>query len=173
MEYASRGNLMDAIDKRIKSKNFFTAKEILQYVAQIAIALMFMHVKHILHRDVKSQNIFIDDNGVLRLGDFGISRELTSTNAKLNTTAGTPYFMAPEVLQGIPYDSKADMWSLGVVAYELITFQKPFEAEQLAQVINKIINEPYPKLPNDCDPNLKVLVTALLNKDHKVRPNVF
>jgi serine/threonine protein kinase len=132
MEYASRGNLMDAIDKRIKSKNFFTAKEILQYVAQIAIALMFMHVKHILHRDVKSQNIFIDDNGVLRLGDFGISRELASTNAKLNTQAGTPYFMAPEVLQGIPYDSKADMWSLGVIAYELITLEKPFEAEQLA-----------------------------------------
>jgi serine/threonine protein kinase len=65
------------------------------------------------------------------------------------------------------------MWSIGVILYELITLKKPFEAETLAQVIHKIINEPYAQLPHDTDANLKMLVTTLLNKDHNVRPGVF
>jgi serine/threonine protein kinase len=88
---------------------------------------MFMHHKHILHRDIKTLNIFIAEGDILKLGDFGISREIESSKAKLQTAAGTPYFMAPEVLKGIPYDSKADMWSIGVILYELIALRKPFD----------------------------------------------
>ena len=101
----------------------------MRYLAEITVAVMFMHNKHILHRDIKCHNIFISADGILKLGDFGISREIESTNAKLKTAAGTPYFMAPEVLKGIPYDSKADMWSVGVILYELITLKKPFDCD--------------------------------------------
>ena len=97
-----------------------------------------MNLKYILHRDIKTANIFIHENGILKVGDFGISRELESSIDKVNTAAGTPYFMAPEVLSYTPYDSKADMWSLGVIIYELISLQKPFDADSVQEVIDVI-----------------------------------
>ena len=134
MEYACKGNLAQAIEvkkelKKTDPKAGFTSAQIMRYLAEITVAVMFMHNKHILHRDIKCHNIFISADGILKLGDFGISREIESTNAKLKTAAGTPYFMAPEVLKGIPYDSKADMWSVGVILYELITLKKPFDCD--------------------------------------------
>ena len=79
-----------------------------------------MHSKNILHRDIKTQNIFITKDGILKLGDFGISRELESRDQKAATSCGTPIVMSPEVCLGLPYDTKADVWSLGVILYELI-----------------------------------------------------
>jgi NIMA (never in mitosis gene a)-related kinase len=97
-----------------------------------------MNSKYILHRDIKTANIFIHADGILKVGDFGISRELQSSLDKVNTAAGTPYFMAPEVVAYTPYDSKADMWSLGVIIYELISLEKPFEAKSVQEVIHVI-----------------------------------
>ena len=96
---------------------------------------MVMHAKNILHRDIKTQNIFITTNGVLKLGDFGISRELESIDAKAGTSCGTPLFMPPEVCLGKPYDNKADVWAVGVILYELITLKKPFESETINGVL--------------------------------------
>lgn len=132
-----------------------------------------MHNKHILHRDIKCHNIFIAADGCLKLGDFGISREIESTNAKLKTAAGTPYYMAPEVLKGIPYDSKADMWSVGVILYELITLKKPFDCDTVTQVLKMICEVEHTPLPHGTDTNLRLLVNALLTKDHNYRPSVF
>ena len=92
---------------------------------------MVLHHKKILHRDVKSQNIFIDAKGVLKLGDFGISRELESKDAKAGTSCGTPLFMPPEVCLGHKYDFKADVWAMGVILYELLCLKKPFESETI------------------------------------------
>lgn len=133
MEYASKGNLGELIEMKIaeKVKNPYAAfptKVIMRYLSQLCLAMLYMNKKYILHRDIKTANIFIHQNGILKLGDFGISRQLNSSNHKVNTAAGTPYFMAPEVLATEPYDSKADMWSLGVIIYELITLNKPFDA---------------------------------------------
>ena len=89
---------------------------------------MFMHGKRILHRDIKTANIFVAGDGILKLGDFGIARDIGTINAKLNTEVGTPQYMSPEILKGESYDSRADMWSLGVILYELITLAKPFDA---------------------------------------------
>ena len=90
-----------------------------------------MHNKNILHRDIKTQNIFIAKNNILKLGDFGISKELETMNQKAMTSCGTPYFMPPEVCAGKPYDSKADVWAIGVILYELITFKKPFDSDTI------------------------------------------
>lgn len=121
------------------SGTMFDAQMILSYVAQITLAIMIMHAKNILHRDIKTQNIFVSKNGVLKLGDFGISRELESANAKAGTSCGTPLFMPPEVCLGKPYDKKADVWACGVILYELITLNKPFESETINGVLQQIV----------------------------------
>lgn len=143
------------------------------YVAQITLAIMIMHNKNILHRDIKTQNIFICSNGTLKLGDFGISRELESNDAKAGTSCGTPLFMPPEVCQGKPYDYKADVWALGVILYELITLRKPFDAETINGVLQQIVKASYEPLPYDTDSDLKMLVPYLLNKDYAKRPSIF
>ena len=136
------------------------------------MAVMAMHNKNILHRDIKTQNIFIDDKGVHKLGDFGISRELKQ-DAKAMTACGTPYFMPPEVCLGKPYDSKADVWAIGVIIYELIMLKKPFRGEQIYNVLQAITKCSYDPLDEDCDPNLQMIVFSLLQKDFNKRPSIF
>ncbi len=97
-----------------------------------------MHSKNILHRDIKTQNIFISQGDILKLGDFGISKQVETLNANNQTACGTPYFMAPEVCHGKPYDSKADVWAVGVILYELVTLKKPFDSESINGVFEKI-----------------------------------
>lgn len=128
MEHASGGCLNDQINRKIVSGGRFSEEQIFSYNAQITLAIIVMHAKNILHRDVKTQNIFIAKNEVLKLGDFGISRALEFKEAKAQTSVGTPLFMPPEVCQGKEYDNKADVWALGVILYELITLKKPFES---------------------------------------------
>lgn len=135
MEFATQGALSSQIAKKAMSGNKYVATTILEYVAQITLAIMIMHAKNILHRDIKTQNIFITTNGTLKLGDFGISRELESRDAKAGTSCGTPLFMPPEVCLGKPYDHKADVWAVGVILYELITLRKPFESETINGVL--------------------------------------
>ena len=80
--------------------------------------------------------------------------------------------MPPEVCLGKPYDSKADVWAVGVILYELITLKKPFESETITGVLNQIVRCAYEPLPEDTDANLKMLVVALLNKDFNKRPSI-
>lgn len=135
MEFASQGALSSQIKKKKVSGGKYEPQTILMYIAQITLAIMVMHAKNILHRDIKTQNIFICSNGTLKLGDFGISRELESNDAKAGTSCGTPLFMPPEVCTGKPYDHKADVWAVGVILYELITLKNPFDAVTINGVL--------------------------------------
>ncbi len=106
-----------------------------------------MHSKNIMHRDIKTQNIFITQNDILKIGDFGISKQVETINPMAMTACGTPYFMPPEVCQGKPYDSKADVWAVGVILYELITLKKPFDSDSINGVFEKIVKQPIEPLP--------------------------
>ena len=99
---------------------------IIKYIHQIASALAHMHKKRIMHRDLKPANIFIDNNGDLKVGDLGLSRQLSSQTFEAFSRVGTPLYMSPEVLQGKGYDWKSDVWSLGCIAYELCMLRSPF-----------------------------------------------
>ena len=85
-----------------------------------------MHSRSILHRDMKTQNLLLNANDVVKVGDFGISKMLGEGDINTRTQCGTPYYMPPEVVLGKPYGPKADIWSLGCVLYELCTFKRPF-----------------------------------------------
>jgi NIMA (never in mitosis gene a)-related kinase 1/4/5 len=102
----------------------FSEDQILEWFVQILLALLSIHGKKILHRDLKTQNIFlVKKDESVRLGDFGIARVLNSTVALAHTAIGTPLYMSPEVCRNQPYGFKSDVWALGCVLYELTTLK--------------------------------------------------
>ena len=97
----------------------------------------YVHARKILHRDLKPDNIFLTSWFQLKIGDFGISKSLSQTFDMASTLCGTPVYMAPEVLQGRPYDQKADMWGIGCVLYELATGKQAFGGSSFFRDINE------------------------------------
>ncbi len=139
MEYCEVGDLASHIKQKAKKGETFTEEEILNWFIQICIALDYIHGRKILHRDIKSQNIFLTTNHTVKLGDFGISKLLESTNEAAMTVVGTPYYMSPEVCENKPYTFKSDVWALGCVLYELCTLQHAFSASNLLGLVYKIV----------------------------------
>jgi NIMA (never in mitosis gene a)-related kinase 1/4/5 len=92
------------------------------------------HDKKILHRDLKSQNIFCTKKGIVKLGDFGIARVLSNTRSRAKTVVGTPYYLSPEIIKSESYSFKSDIWSLGVLLYEMAALTPPFNAGSLHQL---------------------------------------
>lgn len=106
-----------------------------------------VHDRKILHRDLKSQNVFLTKKGMVKLGDFGIARVLSNTKSRAKTVVGTPYYLSPEIIESSPYNFKSDIWSLGVLLYEMCALQPPFNAQSLHQLAQKIVSGKFEKLP--------------------------
>ena len=122
MEYVTGMPLFDKISQA--EGNSFTEAVAARYMKDLFKAISHCHAQNIVHRDIKPDNIMITENNNVRLIDFGLSKA-PRTNEKLTTRAGTPYYMAPEVLAG-SYCLKADLWSLGVVLYTMVSGYLPF-----------------------------------------------
>jgi NIMA (never in mitosis gene a)-related kinase len=120
MEYCEGGDLKDKIDEHFYANKHFSKKEILDYFIQLCEGLLYLHSKKIIHRDIKSQNIFLKDNGKIRIGDFGLAKKIKNRNT-IMTKVGTDSYMAPEVIQGETYGKAADVWGIGCIIYELCT----------------------------------------------------
>ncbi|OMJ73927.1 hypothetical protein SteCoe_27269 [Stentor coeruleus] len=170
MSYADGGDLQS----KIKSQRgrLFNENEILDMFMQICLAIKHVHDRKVLHRDIKGQNIFLMKNGMIKLGDFGISKVLTSTMDKARTMVGTPYYLSPEIVEGKPYNFKSDVWSLGVLLYELCTLKPPFDGNSIRQLGINICRGTYPPLPGHFSKELKNLVTIQLALDPNKRPTV-
>jgi serine/threonine protein kinase len=172
MEYWEVGDLAYHIKKKKEKKERFTEDEILNWFIQIAIALEYIHGRKVIHRDIKTSNIFLTGNGTVKLGDFGISKVLENTNEAAMTVVGTPYYMSPEVCENKPYTFKSDVWALGWVLYELCTLQHAFLADNLLGLVYKIVKGNYESIPDDYSSDLNELVETILNKDESKRPTV-
>jgi serine/threonine protein kinase len=132
MEYCEGGDLAARLAARHDSP--LTEEQLLQWLVQLALALHHVHDRGVLHRDIKSHNVFVTQKGQLKLGDFGIAKLHLSYEDLSATCVGTPYYMSPEQFRGEPYGQKADVWALGCVFYETCTRRRAFDAPNLASL---------------------------------------
>jgi len=143
VEYCCFGSCVDIMEMRDSP---FKEAEISAIVSQILLALDYLHSNQKVHRDLKGENILINETGQAKLADFGVS----STGSKYSTLVGTPYFVAPEVIvNNGKYDSKCDVWSLGIVCIELAERYPPYSNEAPSYVLYRIPTAPPPKLSNE------------------------
>ena len=170
MEYCDGGDLCDLIKKARRS--LFSEAKVLHWFVQMALGLHYMHSNRILHRDLKTQNIFLLGNGRLVLGDLGISKVLEGTMDFAETCIGTPYYMSPEIFKNKPYNHKSDIWALGCVLYELVTLNHAFDAASLNGLAAKIIRGRYPPISTKYSRNLRSLIDAMLDKAPANRPDL-
>ncbi|XP_078365855.1 LOW QUALITY PROTEIN: serine/threonine-protein kinase Nek11-like [Oculina patagonica] len=169
-EYCEGGDLDDKITAWKKAGKRFDESLILAWFIQLVLAVKFMHEKRMLHRDLKTRNIFLKKN-IIKLGDFGISRILMGTSDMATTFTGTPYYMSPEVLKHEGYKYKSDIWSMGAVLYELCNLQHAFQGESLMGVMYKIVEGNPPKLSDKYSVELQTLYDRMLDKDPANRPS--
>jgi len=127
MEYMDAGCLTDILEEYEDNINFrLTEPQIAKICLDTLNALNFIHRHHCIHRDIKSDNILINKNGEIKLADFGFSVQLTKAKSLRSSVLGTPYWMAPEMIKGTPYDTKIDIWSLGIMVMEMCEGNPPY-----------------------------------------------
>ena len=150
----------------------FNQEQIMNYFTQICLGLKHCHDRNILHRDIKPQNIFLTTRGVCKVGDFGTSKLLVQ-QSRADSVVGTPHYLSPEICLGQAYNSKTDVWSLGILLYQMTALQTPWQdAQNLPEIVMKVCQTQYPPLPSNTSREIKNLVAMCLQKDPDQRPTI-
>ncbi|KAJ6581454.1 kinase-like domain-containing protein [Mycena capillaripes] len=193
MEYCGGGDLSTVIKQAMKQNRPISEDAVWAYFMQILLALNHCHNTgghgrtasagsgsevdgkerraQILHRDLKPDNVFLDESNTVKLGDFGLSKALAQASFA-NTYVGTPYYMSPELMQEKAYDSKSDIWSLGCLIYELCALKPPFhEAKTHSELSSLIRSARIPPLPRGYSQALNGVIKAMLNLNPAMRPS--
>jgi len=168
MEFADNGDLYQKIIEHQKNSTSFSENEIWAIFIQVVRGLRALHELQIMHRDLKSANVFLFKDQTAKLGDLNVSK--VAEKGLNYTQTGTPYYASPEVWKDQPYDIKSDIWSLGCVLYEMITLKPPFRAEDMASLYKKVLRGSYPKIPSTYSSDLAALVKSLLHVSPHLRP---
>ena len=169
MEYADNGDLFQLITERKKTKNYFTEQEVWKVFIQLLNGLKALHDFKILHRDIKSANVFLFKGGICKLGDLNVSK--VARKGLGYTQTGTPYYASPEVWEEKPYDSKSDVWSLGCVMYEMITLRPPFQAKSMEELYKKVMRGNYPRIPSKYSEDLSDAIKLMIQVEAGARPS--
>ncbi|XP_041638776.1 serine/threonine-protein kinase Nek4 isoform X2 [Cheilinus undulatus] len=147
-------------------------RQVVEWFVQIAMALQYLHERNILHRDLKTQNIFLTKTNIIKVGDLGIARVLENQNDMASTLIGTPYYMSPELFSNKPYNHKSDVWALGCCVYEMATLKHAFNAKDMNSLVYRIVEGKLPQMPSRYDPQLGELIKSMLCKRPEDRPDV-
>ncbi|KAL4494624.1 hypothetical protein ABPG72_004526 [Tetrahymena utriculariae] len=169
MEYVDNGDLLSHINKHIKNGTYFQEEEIWNVLIQVIKGLQSLHQLNIYHRDLKSANVFMNKDGSIKLGDFNVSK--ICKQGLLYTQTGTPYYASPEVWRDLPYDSKADIWSIGCVIYEMCALKPPFRAENMPSLFKKVVKGQYQKIPSFYSQQLSQIIRSMLQVSPHLRPS--
>lgn len=164
-EYAERGDFYNYLRKlRLRNKKL-SNHWICRFLLQVCIGINYLHKNKVIHRDIKASNIYLDKDFNVKIGDFGIAKPFDKVMLT-NTCIGSPYYMSPELFKEQQYSEKTDIWSLGCFLYELITFNHPFEAHNLANLTYKVTSTPHPRIfCSDNNAFFNNLIDKMLNKD--------
>ena len=170
MEYADGGDLNSKIKEIKQKKLFFEEKQIWSTLIQILQGLNYLHKSCIIHRDLKSANIFLTKDGAVKIGDLNVSKIL---NKMVNayTQTGTPYFASPEIWNDQPYDYKCDIWSVGCIIYEMASLHVPFRGVSMQNLYKNVLRGIYQQIPMRYSDDLKQIIKTILVVNPKNRPS--
>jgi NIMA (never in mitosis gene a)-related kinase len=169
MEYADAGDLHDMI---VQQAHLLPEDQILDIFTQICLAVKYIHDRKIIHRDLKTKNIFLCRDNIVKLGDFGFACTLASTTAQVTTAMGTPSYLSPEICMGYAYAAPSDIWALGCILVELCTRKICFTGSELLEIFGKILHGRIPRISSIYSPELRELAKFLLRKDPLNRPTI-
>jgi serine/threonine protein kinase len=161
-----------SLQSHIDARQLFPLPRVIKLMEQVCSALDFAHQHNVVHRDIKPANLLLTADDTVKITDFGTAKILQFGTAQTSHVMGTPSYMSPEQVKGKPVDGRSDIFSLGVVLYELMTGEKPFPGQNITTVIYKIINEePIPprSLDSSIHPGLSAVITRALSKDPATR----
>lgn len=164
MEFVEGKSLQSLMD----SRQLFALPRVMKLMEQVCSALDFAHQHNVVHRDIKPANLMLTPDDTVKITDFGTAKILQFGTAQTAHVMGTPSYMSPEQVKGKPIDGRSDIFSLGVILYELMTGEKPFPGQNITTVIYKIINEdptPPRALDSSIHPGLSAVITRALAKD--------
>ena len=167
MEYCDNGDLCHYLSEQ---KQPLKEDLIWQIFIKITLGLTAIHKIKILHRDLKTLNIFLKKDMEIKIGDLGVAKELNQASFA-NTLIGTPYYLSPEMCEDKPYNQKSDIWALGCILYELCTYRHPFNANNHGALILKILNNNPDPILAIYSSKLQQLVNEILEKNYEKRPN--
>jgi len=184
MEYADRGSLAELLAAQASLQAPLRPQAVMRWLRQLGSALQHTHAKKVLHRDLKTANVFLasrggeggegggrgEDDLDVKLGDFGISRAMSTQTNLAETVCGTPYYMSPELVRGEPYHEPADVWALGVIAFEMLTLRRPFEANNMGRLVLAIAKGEYDEAAlQGCSHEARL--TRLASRDGLLNPD--
>jgi serine/threonine protein kinase len=164
MEFVTGGTL----EERLTTSTPMPLEEAIHIALQLADALTRSHYLGIIHRDVKPANVLLTEDGIARLTDFGLARVQASSMTEAGEVLGTLHYLSPESFQGRPSDEQSDIWSFGVVLYEMLTGCRPFDGEVTGAILNAILSDALPDLTAlrpDIPPLLVDLIQRMLQRD--------
>jgi len=169
MEYCEGGDLTNYIRGQLGRP--LPENKIWKFFIQMCVGLKYIHSKKILHRDIKSMNIFLSKEEDIRIGDLGVAKSMAESANFAHTMVGTPYYLSPEMCEEKPYNEKSDIWALGCVLYEMCTQKHPFEANNQAALLLKILRGKFNPISSGYSADLGELVSLCLCKDYRKRPS--
>lgn len=172
MEYADGGDLYKQIKARQQSTRFFKEHEVIFIFLQLCLAIDHIHSNKMMHRDLKTANVLLTTTGLIKLGDFGFSRQYEDSlsNPVGTTFCGTPYYLSPELWHRKPYSKKSEMWALGVVIYEVMALRRPFGGRNMDELISNICKSSREPLPETYSAEMRAICDSLLQVDAAKRP---